>query len=132
VYKYRNGVLGKNTNQVTEIKPYLVQSKQINKYKGMTSIYYFVTARFMDPNKNAVNFGFTVNACSLNVKLYITKQFEKVNAGTEINYATFFEEFLFRIGYPESVYVTNCRYRTVYRLYALQATVRELIAKGEW
>ena len=131
VYKYRNGTLEKNTNQSTKIKPYLTRSKQVNKHKGMTSIYYFVTARFMDPNRNAVNLGFTVNACSLNVKLYFTRDFEKRN-GIDFDYAKFFEDFLFRIGYPEAVYVTNCRYRTVYRLYALQATIRELIARGEW
>jgi len=133
VYKYKNGKLVRNTNQSTDVNQYLSMYSQENTYKGKRDIYHFVTARFIDPSRPNLNLGFTITAGAINVKMYLTREMErKVAKEPGFDYVNLFESFLFTIGYPESVYVANAEHKTVYRLYALQNDVRQLMMKNEW
>lgn len=119
-YTYYKGKKRKNTKQRSSVNPYLSWQKVTSTYKGNKSIYFFVTSRYNDPNSKA-NFGFSIHASSLTVRLFICKEMiRKIGDPNQFDFAKFFEDFLYKINYHKAVYMTSLKYNSIHRLHALQ------------
>lgn len=125
-YTWYHGKRRKNVKLRYELNDYLSWHKRLDKYNGHTSVYYFVMARFNDPSCDDFNIGFTVQASSINAQLYICKEMlDRIGNPDKFDFGRFFEDFLFGIGYPKSMYVLGNKYGTLHRLYAMQRTIQE-------
>jgi hypothetical protein len=132
-YVMRDGKLGKDAITRTFYRPYLHWYKLIETYKNSTVTSYLVTARFNDRNNRALDMGLTVNASSINTRLFICKEMlGRIGNPETFDYASFYEDLLARIGYPKAAYIIASHYKSIHRLHALQASIRSMIARGEF
>ncbi len=115
-----HGNLVKKSRVNTRHAPYLNWSKIEDSY-NCKKTFYFVTARFTDPNSPAVNFGFTIRASSINTRIYFTKEDgQGIKERCKGNYTKFFEDFLENtLHYHHAAFIVSREYKSLYKIYRL-------------